>query len=131
MFEDHANAAASTVFGANKAKQAAGHPDWLNEYCPDAEGLETTAVLVTPCTVAARGAKPALKDVRYWALDSFLAWSKEALNVVRELKASLPQEGDLYWRHEAAERLTQGRLTLDAILNMLPVAADTMTIQEK
>jgi len=50
---------------------------------------------------------------------------------VRTLKASLPPEGDLYWRQEAAERLAEADLTLDAILSMLPVAADAMTIQEK
>ena len=131
VFEDHAKGVASTVFGANKARQAAGHPAWLSEYCPEAGGLEATAVLVTPCTVAGKGAKPALKNVRYWALDDFCAWAKEALNVVRVLKASLPQEGDLYWRQEAAERLAEAGLTLDAILNTLPVAADAMTIQEK
>ena len=131
VFEDHAKGAASTVFGVNKAKQAAGHPAWLSEYRSEAEGLETTAVLVTPCTVAGKGAKPALKDVRYWGLDDFRAWAKEALNVIRALKASLPQEGDLYWRQEAAEKLAEAGLTLDAILNMLPVAADAMTIQER
>ena len=131
VFEDHAKGAASTVFGANKAKQAAGHPAWLREYCPEAEGLEVTAVLVTPCTVAGRGAKPPLNDVRYWALDHFLAWSKEALNIMRELKASLPQEGDLYWRQVAAEKLADANLTLDSILDMLPVAAGEMEIQEK
>lgn len=131
VFEDHAKGAAATVFGANKAKQAAGHPAWLSEYCREAEGLETTAVLVTPCTVAGKGAKPALKGVRYWALDDFRAWAENALNVVRMLKASLPQEGDMYWRQDAAERLAEAGLTLDAILSKLPVAADAMTIQEK
>ena len=131
VFEDHAKGATSTVFGANKAKQAAGHPAWLSEYCTEAKGLETTAVLVTPCKVAGKGAKPALKDVRYWALDDFRAWAKKALNVVRALKVSPPQEGDLYWRQEAAAKLAEAGLTLDAILNMLPVAADAMTFREK
>ena len=37
----------------------------------------------------------------------------------------------MYWRQEAAERLAEAGLTLDAILSKLPVAADAMTIQEK
>ena len=131
VFEDHAKGVATTVFGANKAKQAAGHPAWLVEYCPEAEGVDVTAVLVTPCTTAGKGAKPALKELRYWALDDFRAWAKQAVNTVRGLKASLPQEGDLYWRQEAAEKLAEADLTLDAMLDMLPVAADAMTIQEK
>ena len=131
VFEDHAKGAPSTVFGANKAKQAAGHPAWLREYCPEAEGLETTAVLVTPCTLAGKGAKPALKDVRYWALDDFRAWARKAVGVVRSLKASLPQEGDLYWRQEAVDKISEAGLTVEAILDMLPVAAEAMTIQNK
>ena len=131
VFEDHAKGVASTVFGANKAKQAAGHPAWLREYCPEAAGVEVTAVLVTPCTVAGKGAKPALRDVRYWALNDFRVWAREALNVLRALKSSFPQEGDLYWRQEAARKLDEAGLTLDAILHMLPVASDEMTIQEK
>lgn len=131
VFEDHAKGAATTVFGANKAKQAAGHSAWLDEYCPEAKGVDVTAVVVTPCTTAGKGAKPALKELRYWALDEFRAWAREAVNNVRSLKASLPQEGDLYWRQEAAEKLAEASLTLDAILDMLPVAVDAMTIQEK
>ena len=131
VFEDHAKGAASTVFGATKAKQAAGHPGWLREYCPEANGLDVNAVLVTPCTVAGKGAKPALQEVRYWALDDFLVWSTEALNVMRKLRASLPQEGDLYWREDAAEKLADANLTLDSILDMLPIAAEAMEIQQK
>ena len=132
VFEDHAKGDASTVFGANKAKQVAGHPAWLGEYCPEARDLmKVTAVLVTPCTMAGRGAKPALMDVRYWELKEFVAWAKKAVNVVRTLKGRLSQEGDLYWRQEAEEELVDAGLTLDSILGMLPVAADAMTIQVK
>ncbi|MDA1132884.1 MAG: hypothetical protein O2905_06635 [Proteobacteria bacterium] len=130
VFEDHAKGVATTVFGANKAKQAAGHPAWLDEYCPEADGVDVTAVLVTPCTTAGKGAKPALKELRYWALDDFRTWAKQAVNTVRGLKASLPQEGDLIWRQETADKLAEEGLTLNAILDMLPVAVDAMTIQQ-
>jgi hypothetical protein len=131
VFEDHADGSAKTVFGANKAKQAAGHPAWLAEYCAEAEGLDVTAVLITPCTKAGKGAKPALKNIRYWSPEKFEVWAKEAINTVRSLKASLPQEGDLLWRQEAAEKLADTGLTLNAILEVLPVAADEMTIELK
>ena len=131
VFEDHAKGAATTVFGANKAKQAAGHPAWLNEYCPEAMGVDVVAVVVTPCTTAGKGAKPVLKELRYWALADFREWAREAVNTVRTLKASLPQEGDLFWRKEAAERLAAANLTIDAILELLPVATEAMTIQRK
>ena len=50
---------------------------------------------------------------------------------MRALKSSFPQEGDLYWRQEAALKLDEAGLTLDSILDILPVASDEMTIQEK
>ena len=67
VFEDHAGGNATKVFGANKAKQAALHPDWLEENIVEAKGLNLVVVLVTPCTSAGQGSKPALKRVRYWS----------------------------------------------------------------
>ncbi|MDX0604982.1 DEAD/DEAH box helicase [Sinorhizobium medicae] len=128
VFEDHANGQATTVFGATKAKQAAGHPDWLYEFKLEAKDLALTAILVTPCTKANIGAKPALNKIRYWELESFRQWAIEAINTVRSLKSTLPQEGDLYWRKDAAERLIKGRLTLESILASLPIASEAMEI---
>ena len=128
VFEDHANGKVTTVFGANKAKQAALHPDWLEENVPDAKGLELTVVLVTPCTSARKGAKPALKKVRYWPLEEFRAWATDAMDTVRRLKAALPPDGDLFWRMNAADKLVAEGLTLEAIIDELPLASNEMTI---
>jgi hypothetical protein len=127
VFEDHANGKATTVFGANKAKQAALHPDWLKENVPEANDVEFTVALVTPCTSARNGAKPALKKVRYWPLEEFREWAQNAVDVVRGLKAVLPPNGDLFWRTEAADRLAANGLTLETILDALPLASDEMT----
>ncbi len=131
VFEDHANGQPTSVFGANKAKQAAGHPAWLEEYCSEAEGLETIAVIVTPCTKAGKGAKPSLRAIRYWHLEDFRTWATEAVNVVRDLKASLPQEGDLYWRQDAVDALKKAGLTLANILDDLPTAKEAMEVLDK
>lgn len=128
VFEDHANGQATTVFGATKAKQAASHPDWIYEFRPEAKDLAITAILVTPCIKANTGAKPALHKVRYWQLTNFRHWALEAINTVRSMKAALPQEGDLYWRKDAADRLIKDGLTLESLLSVLPVASDAMEI---
>ena len=131
VFEDHAGGAASTVFGASKARQAAGHPVWLADNCNEAQGIDLIAVLVTPCTVASKGAKSQLKAVLYWHLDDFLNWATNAINVLRGLKSSLSEDGDLFWRANAVEKLKDANLTLDCILNMLPQAVDEMDFQAK
>lgn len=126
VFEDHANGSATTVFGAEKAKQAAMHPDWIKENVPGADELKLTAILITPCTKAGIGAKPALKKVLYWSVDDFQKWAKKAVQTIRELKAKLPPHSDLFWKDEAKDRLHKDGLTQSAIVERLQAAADVM-----
>lgn len=126
VFEDHANGCSTTVFGAEKAKQAAMHPDWIKENVPGAGELNMTSVLITPCTKAGIGAKPALRKVRYWSVDDFQKWAKKAIQIVRELKAKLPPHSDLFWKEEAKERLHKEGLTQSTIIAQLDVAANMM-----
>jgi hypothetical protein len=126
VFEDHAGGSATTVFGAEKAKQAAMHPDWIKENVPGADELAMTTILVTPCVKAGIGAKPALKKVLYWSLDDFQTWAKSAINTVRELKAKLPPHSDLFWKEEAKDRLHKDGLTQTTIIDHLETASDAM-----
>ena len=129
VFEDHAGAKSTTVFSTKKAKQAALHPDWLKENIRQACGLALTVALVTPCVVAGKGAKPALKKVRHWPLEDFRGWAKEAVNVLRGLKSTLPPGGDLAWRIQAAESLISNGLTIETIIDSLPIASEELTFQ--
>ena len=126
VFEDHANGSATTVFGAEKAKQAAMHPDWIKDNVPGAGDLKLTAILITPCTKAGVGAKPALKKVLYWPVDDFHKWAKKAIQTVRELKAKLPPHSDLFWKEDAKDRLHRNGLTQSTIVYRLKTAADVM-----
>jgi hypothetical protein len=126
VFEDHANGNAATIFGAEKAKQAAMHPDWIHDNVAGAGELNLTVILITPCTKAGIGAKPALKKVLYWPVDDFQIWAKRAIQTVRELKAKLPPHSDLFWKDEAKERLHNDGLTQTTIVANLKSAADAM-----
>ncbi|TJW51953.1 MAG: DEAD/DEAH box helicase [Mesorhizobium sp.] len=126
VFEDHANGSATSVFGAEKAKQAAMHPDWIKENVPGADELSMTAVLITPCVKAGIGAKPALKKVLYWSVDDFQKWAKRAVQTVRDLKAKLPPNSDLFWKDETKGRLHKDGLTQTTIIERLKAAADVM-----
>lgn len=131
VFEDHAAGSATTVFGADKAKQAAMHPDWIRDNVPGADELAVTAILVTPCVKAGIGAKPALKKVLYWSLDDFQSWAKAAVNTIRELKAKLPPQSDLFWKDEARDRLHKAGLTQTAIVERLVIASEAMEFGNK
>lgn len=126
VFEDHANGSATTVFGAEKAKQAAFHPEWIKENVKGAEDLELSVILVTPCVKAGAGAKPALRKVLYWPLEDFQDWAKGAIHAVRELKAKIPPHSDMFWKDEARERLRREGLTLSGIVRRLKPAAEGM-----
>ncbi|WKL22626.1 DEAD/DEAH box helicase family protein [Agrobacterium tumefaciens] len=124
VFEDHANGSDTTVLGAEKAKQAAMHPDWIKENVHGAGELNITAVLITPCVKAGIGAKPALGKVLYWSVNDFHKWAKKAIQTIRELKAKLPPHSDLFWKDETKDRLHKEGLTLTTIVYRLQVAAD-------
>lgn len=128
VFEDHADGKETTIFGATKARQAAGHPKWIQANIPGTESMEIVPILVTPCTQAKSGAAPHLDAVRYWSTGDFVAWATHAIVVLREMKGSFPGEGDLIWRSEAQQRLDAEGLTIEAILKNLPTAAKAMKI---
>ena len=110
VFEDHANARGETsVIDATKARQAGSHPDWLREHVPASVGAEIWPVLVTPAKKAKEGAMPHLGRVAHWDLEDFRRWAEDALVVVRELRRDFQEQGDLAWRAQAAQALSECR----------------------
>ena len=131
VFEAHADAKPKTKIDAKKARQAASHLAWMKEHVPEASNLDINVILVTPCSQAHQGAKPSLRNVLYWLLDDFQNWATKAINTIRSLKGTLPPDSDLFWREEAAKRLTEERLTLTAIIENCPVAAEHIDFDQK
>ena len=65
--------------------------------------------LVTPAKKAKEGAMPSLARVAHWDLEEFRGWAEAALVAVRELRRSFGEPGDLAWRAQAAEALSEIR----------------------
>jgi len=104
VFEDHSNAHAGSAVGATKARQAAGHPDWMRankELTQLPENAEILSVLVTPVSKAEDGAFPHFGSVALWPLDAFRKWARDALAVIRGLRRTLGDDCDLAWRAQA------------------------------
>jgi hypothetical protein len=99
----------TTVIDATKARQAASHPDWMREHVPESTSASIQSVLVTPAKKAKHGAMPHLGRVAYWDLQEFREWAETALVTVRELRRGFREPGDLDWRAQAAEALSQIR----------------------
>jgi len=102
VFEDHAGANATTALDATKARQAAGHPNWMKSNVPEAKDASCVSVMVSPVSIAKSGAIPHLKDFSFWPLEEFKAWAQNALTVLRTLRTTFIEPGDLSWRCRAA-----------------------------
>ena len=129
VFEDHANAKATSTLGAKKARQAASHPNWVREHLPGSESGTIVAVLVTPVTIAKKGAMPHLKLVAYWELSEFRDWADTAIDTIRELRKTFSEPGDLEWRAEASAGLVAIRADAPGLSSWLSKrsARDLMT----
>jgi len=115
VFEDHAGAENSSKLGTKKARQVAGHPNWMIDNVPETKGLQIMPILITPVEIAETGALPHLKDVYLWPLEEFRLWSRSALSIIRELRQSLNTPGDLAWRAQASKALEDNKLSARAI----------------
>ena len=119
VFEDHANAKEGAVIDPAKARQVSGHPKWIKENLPSAKEAEVLPVLVTPAKKAREGAFPHLGDVAYWRLDEFREWAYKSLTVMRELRSSFGEAGDLGWRKLCIEKLKRECLDMPGLFKYL------------
>jgi hypothetical protein len=72
-------------------------------------GNTIQSVLVTPAKKAKQGAVPHLGRFAHWDLADFRSWADRTLDVVRELRRTFVEPGDLAWRAEAAAQLERAR----------------------
>ncbi len=119
VFEDHAGAETGSALNITKARQVASHPKWMLENVDAATGSEIVAVLVTPVSFVKEGAIPHLRDVALWRLGDFQKWANTALVVLRELRKTFAEPGDLNWRDLAAELFMENDLDATILLAKL------------
>jgi hypothetical protein len=104
IFEDHSNAQETSSLDVTKARQAFTHPNWVYENLSVSQDATIVPVLVTPVRKADSDALPHLKGVFYWELSDFRDWAKNALLVIRDIRKTFSEAGDLIWREQAMER---------------------------
>ena len=107
VFEDHAAAKNSSVLDVRKARQVASHPAWMRKHIGAGTEADILPVLVTPVKKVKQSAVAHLDGVGLWPLDQFRDWAAEAISIIRELRRTFVEPGDLTWRATAAEAFKQ------------------------
>jgi hypothetical protein len=118
VFEDYVNTV-DGMLSVTKARQAKSHPDWMREHVPESAECEFQTVLVTPATKISAAAKVHAAGLLYWGLEDFRDFAAHALQVIRQLRTTFFEQGDLVWQAEAAEQLKQQGLDFASICKRL------------
>lgn len=106
VFEDYVNTTDGTLH-VNKARQATSHPDWMRANVSESSECEFLTVLVTPATKISHAALVHSAGLLYWELGNFCNFAAHALQVVRKLRSSFFEQGDLVWQAQAMDVLKQ------------------------
>ncbi len=130
VFEDHAGAQEGSALCVSKARQVASHPQWMRANVPECANAKIHPVFLTPITKVVDGATPHLSGVSLWSLDEFRAWAAKAVSIVRELRKTFVEPGDLDWRRMAAEELEKETLDMHGLVRMLE-AKPALSILQK
>ncbi|UFQ01707.1 DEAD/DEAH box helicase [Pseudomonas fitomaticsae] len=118
VFEDYVNTTDGTL-SVNKARQATSHPDWMRANVAESTECEFQTVLVTPATKISAAATFHAAGLLYWELNDFRVFAAHALQVIRQLRTTFFEQGDLVWQAEAAEQLKQQGLDFASICKYL------------
>ena len=110
VFEDHAGAQDKSVLGVDKARQTSSHPTWIRENIEASVETTILPVLITPVKKVRKSAVAHLDNVAVWPLDQFRCWAEKAVAIVREVRRTFLEPGDLEWRQMAAEKFGQNSL---------------------
>jgi len=118
VFEDYVNTTDGTL-SVTKARQATSHPDWMRANIAESAECEFLTVLVTPATKISAAAAVHASGLLYWGLEDFRAFAAHALQIIRQLRTTFFEQGDLVWQTEAAEQLKQQGVDFASICKRL------------
>lgn len=118
VFEDYVDTTDGTL-SVKKARQATSHPDWMKSNVEASRDCEFLTVLVTPARKIRQAAVVHAAGLLYWELSDFRRFAEQALQTIRELRASFYEQGDIVWQAETAEILRQRGIDFASICRSL------------
>ena len=118
VFEANSEGDENVKLGAEKARQAKLHPEWIRKNVPLDEDADVISILITPKTDIEEDAKVFLDGVVYWDISDFRNWTDSALASIREARKSF-SAGDLAWRATAAELLSRNAVAPQTLIKKI------------
>lgn len=131
VFEDHSSARAGSSLSVDKSRQAASHPNWIRANVEESSDCEIVSVLVTPVSFADKGAIPHLEHFSLWSLDDYRSWARNALSVVRNVRRSFTEPGNLRWRASASEAFSAAGLAAPGLFEKLKSQVAAKGLKER
>ncbi len=116
VFEDKSDSQPGNAIPVKHAKQAASHPQWILRHVPLEVGAEIFPILVSPQTDIDEEVPTFAEGVSYWNIEEFRGWAREAIAVLRDVRATFSGAGNIEWRAEVAQRLTESELDPKSII---------------
>lgn len=102
------------VLGAVDVRQAAKHPDWMKSKTAHSKCMFTITVLTT-ATLAEPDALIFSDQLYYLSIEEYKAFALKYFALLRQLKNTLREEGDLEWRANAVKALRDEGFDFTAI----------------
>lgn len=119
VFEDYVDTTAEGTLCVTKARQASSHPDWMRVNVPLANECQFVVCLVTPALSIRSAALPHSGSLKLWQQDDFQKFAVKALEVIRSLRQSFIEQGDLVWQAEAASTIQEAGIDMASIIKYL------------
>ncbi len=97
-------------------RQAASHPDWIRDNVKLERNAEIHTVMVTPAKTIHADVPTYAGNVGWWQIDDFREWARNAINVLRSLRATFTGPGNVAWREQARQELIDHKLDPRSII---------------
>lgn len=101
-------------------RQAAGHVNWIKEKVKMiSEDAEIITIMLTNTTVIEEAAAIHGKEIWYINREEFCNWALRAIEAIRKLRRNFIEEGNMEWRTEADETLSEFKVAPKDFINMI------------
>ena len=97
-------------------RQAASHPQWIRDNVKLDECAEIHTVMITPARSAHPDVPTYAGDVGWWQIDEFREWARDAIGVLRGVRAIFTGPGNIAWRDEVRRKMIEYRLDPSSII---------------